>query len=677
VCVWLQNRELEILIYSRDADAPSHQGLCGLVYLKLEDYFDTSSSTTHCLPLEPQGILLAEVIYEIPRTEPRKPNLKRGRRLFKKNGKFPRAIELNTDIVTWARLVARADRVVVEGGSSPNISEGKEERGKSKISLAAGPDGSPPLSPLTASGESTPKSPLTPPHVVTGMAQDFERQFPPSEGGGARSQRSSHSSLLNGVLPPLDGPLNEEEELPEEPILPPPAAFQSSTYIGEVDPPTSSSSSVHSPRHGERGSERREDYRGSPTTPPELPMRLPSVPPPVRGSGGNSTPTYSTPVPHPPSSSSTSHGSHQPVGRVSHHGGGGGGGGRIFPETTPASVVPHLRGLKDYKYMAVLGRGHFGKVLLAEDLTKKELVAIKVLKKADIISREEVDSLMSEKRIFTTANSERHPFLVNLHSCFQTEGHVCFVMEYACGGDLMMHIHQDVFKEPRACFYTACVVLGLEYLHMNGIVYRDLKLDNLLLDRDGFVKIADFGLCKEDMWYGCRTATFCGTPEFLAPEVLTDVSYTRAVDWWGLGVLIYEMLVGESPFPGDDEEEVFDSIVNDDVRYPRFLSSEAISIMRKLMRRNPEKRLGGGERDAYDIKRQPFFRRTDWEKLARKEVTPPFRPVLRSRLDISNFDEEFTREQPILSPPKNNRPLRAHEQKLFRGFDFSADWTAI
>jgi serine/threonine protein kinase len=122
--------------------------------------------------------------------------------------------------------------------------------------------------------------------------------------------------------------------------------------------------------------------------------------------------------------------------------------------------------------MAVLGRGHFGKVLLAEDLAKKELVAIKVLKKADIISREEVDSLMSEKRIFTTANSERHPFLVNLHSCFQTEGHVCFVMEYACGGDLMMHIHQDVFKESRACFYTACVVLGLEYLHMNGIVYR-------------------------------------------------------------------------------------------------------------------------------------------------------------------------------------------------------------
>lgn len=238
--------------------------------------------------------------------------------------------------------------------------------------------------------------------------------------------------------------------------------------------------------------------------------------------------------------------------------------------------------LTSFRLLSVLGRGHFGKVILSQYKNTGEYFAIKALKKGDIISRDEVESLLSEKRIFEVANTMRHPFLVNLFACFQTDQHVCFVMEYAAGGDLMMHIHTDVFAEPRAVFYAACVVLGLQYLHESKIIYRDLKLDNLLLDTEGYVKIADFGLCKEGMGFGDRTGTFCGTPEFLAPEVLTETSYTRAVDWWGLGVLIFEMLVGESPFPGDDEEEVFDSIVNDEVRYPRFLSLEAIAIMRRV-----------------------------------------------------------------------------------------------
>ncbi|XP_036916810.1 serine/threonine-protein kinase N2 isoform X2 [Sturnira hondurensis] len=330
--------------------------------------------------------------------------------------------------------------------------------------------------------------------------------------------------------------------------------------------------------------------------------------------------------------------------------------------------------LQDFRCCAVLGRGHFGKVLLAEYKHTNEMFAIKALKKGDIVARDEVDSLMCEKRIFETVNSVRHPFLVNLFACFQTKEHVCFVMEYAAGGDLMMHIHTDVFAEPRAVFYAACVVLGLQYLHEHKIVYRDLKLDNLLLDTEGFVKIADFGLCKEGMGYGDRTSTFCGTPEFLAPEVLTETSYTRAVDWWGLGVLIYEMLVGESPFPGDDEEEVFDSIVNDEVRYPRFLSTEAISIMRRLLRRNPERRLGAGEKDAEDVKKHPFFRLIDWIALMDKKVKPPFVPTIRGREDVSNFDDEFTSEAPILTPPREPRILSEEEQVMFRDFDYIADW---
>ncbi|KAI0979793.1 hypothetical protein GJ496_002991, partial [Pomphorhynchus laevis] len=201
--------------------------------------------------------------------------------------------------------------------------------------------------------------------------------------------------------------------------------------------------------------------------------------------------------------------------------------------TNVVSIIPFTSSslptfcIDDFRFITVLGRGHFGKVLFAFCKSLDKYVAVKALKKIDVISRDEQDSLMSEKRIFEIINAAKHPFLINLYGCMQTLEHVCFVMEYAIGGDLMMHIHQDIFAEDRSRFYSACVVLGLEFLHDNNIIYRDLKLDNLLLDRDGFLKMADFGLCKE------------------APEVLSDPHYTRAVDWWGLGVLIYEMLLGE------------------------------------------------------------------------------------------------------------------------------------
>ncbi|KAJ1346664.1 hypothetical protein KIN20_001550 [Parelaphostrongylus tenuis] len=318
------------------------------------------------------------------------------------------------------------------------------------------------------------------------------------------------------------------------------------------------------------------------------------------------------------------------------------------PRAAPAASKETGLSIDMFRMVSVLGRGHFGKVILAEYKPSTTYYALKILKKGDILSRDEVESLMVEKRIFEVASRARHPFLVNLFGCFQTEEHVFFVMEYSMGGDLMRHIHDDIFTEERSCFNAACVLLGLEFLHRNNIIYRDLKLDNLLLDKDGFVKLADFGLCKEGMGPKDKTSTFCGTPEFLAPEVLTESSYTRAIDWWGLGVLIFEMLVGEPPFSGEDEEEIFDSIVNDEVRYPRFLSIESISIMRRLMRKNPAKRLGSGERDAEEVKAQRFFKHINWEwdRLLRKEINPKFIPQVRSPEDVSNFDDEFTKEKP-------------------------------
>ncbi|KAF5928208.1 hypothetical protein HPG69_016581 [Diceros bicornis minor] len=329
--------------------------------------------------------------------------------------------------------------------------------------------------------------------------------------------------------------------------------------------------------------------------------------------------------------------------------------------------------LQDFRCLAVLGRGHFGKVLLVQFKGTGKYYAIKALKKQEVLSRDEIESLYCEKRILEAVGRTGHPFLLCLLACFQTSSHACFVTEFAPGGDLMMQIHEDVFPEPQARFYLACVVLGLQFLHEKKIIYRDLKLDNLLLDAQGFLKIADFGLCKEGIGFGDRTSTFCGTPEFLAPEVLTQEAYTWAVDWWGLGVLLYEMLVGECPFPGDTEEEVFDCIVNADAPYPRFLSVQGLELIQKLLQKCPEKRLGAGEQDAEEIKTQPFFRTTDWQALLARTVRPPFVPTLCGPTDLRYFEGEFTGLPPALTPPDPRSPLTARQQAAFRDFDFVSE----
>ncbi|KAL2153696.1 hypothetical protein VTH82DRAFT_4851 [Thermothelomyces myriococcoides] len=329
-------------------------------------------------------------------------------------------------------------------------------------------------------------------------------------------------------------------------------------------------------------------------------------------------------------------------------------------------------GLDHFNFLAVLGKGNFGKVMLAETKRTRKLYAIKVLKKEFIIENDEVESIKSEKRVFLIANRERHPFLTNLHACFQTETRVYFVMEYISGGDLMLHIQRGQFGTKRAQFYAAEVCLALKYFHENGVIYRDLKLDNILLTLDGHIKIADYGLCKEDMWYGSTTSTFCGTPEFMAPEILLDKKYGRAVDWWAFGVLIYQMLLQQSPFRGEDEDEIYDAILADEPLYPIHMPRDSVSILQKLLTREPELRLGSGPTDAQEVMSQPFFRNINWDDIFHKRVAPPFLPQIKSATDTSNFDSEFTSVTPVLTPVQS--VLSQAMQEEFRGFSYTADF---
>ncbi|KAK0537256.1 Serine/threonine kinase [Tilletia horrida] len=327
-------------------------------------------------------------------------------------------------------------------------------------------------------------------------------------------------------------------------------------------------------------------------------------------------------------------------------------------------------GLEDFNFLAVLGKGNFGKVMLAEEKRSARLYAIKVLKKEFIIENDEIESTKSEKRVFLAAARERHPFLVNLHSCFQTETRVYFVMEYVSGGDLMLHIQREPFTPRRAKFYATEVLLAVQHFHKQGIIYRDLKLDNILLTLDGHVKVADYGLCKEDMWLGSTTRTFCGTPEFMAPEILLEQAYGLAVDWWAFGILIYEMLLGQAPFRGDDEDEIFDAILEDEPLYPIHMPRDSVSILQKLLTRDPARRLGSGPTDAEEIKAHPFFRDVNWDDVYHKRVPPPFCPTLNNPSDTSWFDTEFTSEKPTLTPV--HTVLSPQDQAEFRNFSWTA-----
>lgn len=317
--------------------------------------------------------------------------------------------------------------------------------------------------------------------------------------------------------------------------------------------------------------------------------------------------------------------------------------------------------LDNFEFLKVLGKGTFGKVILCREKSSNHFYAIKILRKDVIIKRDEVAHTLTENRVLQRVD---HPFLTYLKYSFQTNDRLCFVMEYVNGGELFFHLNQErIFPEERAKFYGAEICLALGYLHERNIIYRDLKLENLLLDADGHIKIADFGLCKEDISYGSTTRTFCGTPEYLAPEVLEENDYGRGVDWWGYGVCLYEMMVGRLPFYDKDHDKLFQLIVCEDVRFPRTISQEARDLLRGLLHKDPNTRLGGGPRDVKEVQNHPFYITINWKLLEEKKITPPFKPQVTSETDTRYFDREFTGESVQLTPPDQGEHLNSIDEE--------------
>ncbi|XP_073405409.1 RAC-beta serine/threonine-protein kinase [Dendrobates tinctorius] len=329
--------------------------------------------------------------------------------------------------------------------------------------------------------------------------------------------------------------------------------------------------------------------------------------------------------------------------------------------------------MNDFDYLKLLGKGTFGKVILVREKASGRYYAMKILRKEVIIAKDEVAHTVTESRVL---QNTRHPFLTALKYAFQTSDRLCFVMEYANGGELFFHLSRErVFTEDRARFYGAEIVSALEYLHSRNVVYRDIKLENLMLDKDGHVKITDFGLCKEGITDGATMRTFCGTPEYLAPEVLEDNDYGRAVDWWGLGVVMYEMMCGRLPFYNQDHERLFELILMEEIRFPRTLTPEAKSLLSGLLKKDPKQRLGGGPTDAQEVKDHRFFAPINWQDVNQRKLTPPFKPQVTSEVDTRYFDDEFTAQSITVTPPDRYDTLDAlesDEQSHFPQFSYSA-----
>lgn len=343
-------------------------------------------------------------------------------------------------------------------------------------------------------------------------------------------------------------------------------------------------------------------------------------------------------------------------------------------------------GPEDFEILKLIGKGTFGQVFQVRKRDTKRIYAMKVLSKKVIVQKKEIQHTIGERNILVRTATTESPFIVGLKFSFQTAADLYLVTDYMSGGELFWHLQKEGrFVEERAKFYIAELILALRHLHQHDIVYRDLKPENILLDANGHIALCDFGLSKANLAKNDTTNTFCGTTEYLAPEVLLDEQgYTKMVDFWSLGVLVFEMCCGWSPFYAEDTQQMYKNIAFGKVRFPRdALSQEGRNFVKGLLNRNPAHRLGA-RGDAEELMAHPFFADVDWNALSKKMVQPPFKPKLKNPLDTSNFDPEFTNALTDSNASSLNAraaalasgintdstPLSPTMQNQFKGFTF-------